>query len=111
VRRPPLSVHLVFVSTPLIEKSKADLARERQDKLRFGSGPAEYVRRTYNVPAKRSMRVVVNGRPGIITSFQGAHIVVRFDGDSFPSPCHPTWKFTYKTDDGDVVFDCDAQSR
>lgn len=79
-------------------------AREKLDLLRFGSGPAEYVRQRYGVPAKRGMRVLVDDRPGIIASFDGGYVRVRFDGDTRSTPCHPTWRFTYKATDGDVVF-------
>lgn len=56
---------------------------------------AEYVRRYYRVPAKRGGRVVVDGKPGVITSFRGASLMVRLDGDKRPVPCHPTWRVEY----------------
>lgn len=56
---------------------------------------AEYVRRYYRVPAKRGGRVVVDGKSGVITSFRGASLTVRFDGDKRPVPCHPTWRVEY----------------
>lgn len=57
---------------------------------------AEYVRRMYRVPAKRGMRVTVEGRPGVIVSFPGQYIGVRFDGEKFTSLCHPTWEVNYE---------------
>lgn len=59
-------------------------------------GSAEYVRRYYGVPAKRGMKVAVDGNPGRITGFRDAHLLVRFDGDRHPSPCHPTWRVDYQ---------------
>lgn len=59
---------------------------------------ADYVRRYYKVPAKRGMRVTVDGKPGVITSFPGAYIAVRFDGTAHPKPCHPTWRVNYAPD-------------
>jgi len=56
---------------------------------------AGYVRGYYGVPAKRGMRVTVEGRPGVIVSFPGQYIGVRFDGEKFTSKCHPTWEVQY----------------
>lgn len=56
---------------------------------------AEYVRRTYGVPAKRGGRVIVDGREGVITSFRGAVLMVRLDGEARPVPAHPTWRVQY----------------
>lgn len=64
----------------------------------------EYVRRWYKVPAKRGMRVTIDGQGGRITSGRGGCIMVRFDGVKFSIPAHPTWKVTYHTPTGDVVF-------
>jgi hypothetical protein len=55
----------------------------------------DYVRRTYNVPAKRGLRVTVDGRPGVITRGKGGYVMVRFDGLNHSRPCHPTWRFDY----------------
>jgi hypothetical protein len=63
----------------------------------------DYVRRYYKVPAKRGLRVTVDGKAGRITSGRGAHIMVRFDGASHSLPCHPTWRVTYHTPAGDVM--------
>lgn len=55
----------------------------------------DYVRQRYGVPAKRGMRVTVDGKPGRITSGAGHYIRVRFDGETFSSFCHPTWRVVY----------------
>lgn len=55
---------------------------------------AEYIRRTYGVPAKRGVRVRVDGHAGVVTSC-GHYIRVRFDGERRPRPCHPTWQVEY----------------
>jgi hypothetical protein len=55
----------------------------------------DYVREYYGVPAKRGMRVTVDGRPGRITSGNGHYIRVLFDGERRPSICHPTWRVEY----------------
>lgn len=53
------------------------------------------------MPAKRGMRVTVNGRPGVITSFPEQYIAVRFDGNTHAALCHPTWRVIYHTPEGD----------
>ena len=63
---------------------------------------AQYVRDYYNVPAKRGMRVTVDGRSGVITGFRNQYILVRFDlyPRSGTWACHPTWRVTYHLPDG-----------
>ena len=60
---------------------------------------AEYARRYYGVPAKRGMRVTVEGQPGVIVSFPGQYIGVRFDGEKITSRCHPTWEVNYEPEE------------
>jgi len=55
----------------------------------------DYIRDTYNVPAKRGMRVMVVGRPGKITSTYGTYLKVRFDGEKHSTLWHPTWRVVY----------------
>jgi hypothetical protein len=61
--------------------------------------PASYVRSRYGVPAKRFMRVTVDGRSGTIVKFPGEYIGVRFDGEKAVTPCHPTWRVVYHPDE------------
>ncbi|GAA2773820.1 hypothetical protein GCM10010470_01990 [Saccharopolyspora taberi] len=61
-------------------------------------GSAEYVRRYYGVPAKQGMSVRVDGQSGRITGFRDAHLLVRFDGESRSTPCHPTWRVEYQSE-------------
>ena len=49
----------------------------------------DYVKRTYGVPVKRGQRVIHEGEHGTVTSGDGAHVRVRFDGRAFSVPCHP----------------------
>jgi len=56
---------------------------------------AEYVRRYYGVNVKRGQRVTVEGRPGVVVSFPGQYLGVRFDGERHTSRCHPTWEVDY----------------
>ena len=60
---------------------------------------AWYVRATYGVPYKRGDRLVLeagtdNERHGVLVSFPGAYLGIRFDGDRHTSRCHPTWEIT-----------------
>ena len=55
----------------------------------------KYIRCRYGVPAKRGMRVTVDGRAGRITSGKGGRLRVVFDGEEFVSICHPTWRVVY----------------
>ncbi|HEU6452881.1 MAG TPA: hypothetical protein VFT57_15800 [Gemmatimonadaceae bacterium] len=61
----------------------------------------DYVRRTYRVPAARGVRVTVDGKPGRITRGQGHYIRIRFDGERYSRPCHPTWRVDYHTTGGE----------
>jgi len=53
---------------------------------------ADYVRRAYGVTHKRGDRVTVDGRPGVVVSFPGQYLGVRFDGERRTSRAHPTWR-------------------
>lgn len=59
----------------------------------------DYVRSHYKVPAHVDGRVTVDGRPGVITGFQAARLLVRFDGESESVPVHPTWRVTYELEE------------
>ena len=58
----------------------------------------EYVNLAYGLSLKRGSRVEYTGdkdgpKLGSVTSTNGAHIFVRFDGDVKPTgPFHPTWE-------------------
>ena len=58
-----------------------------------------WIRKTYNVPAKRGGRVVYSGgsddRYGTITGSRGQYLLIRLDGDKASLPYHPTWELRY----------------
>jgi len=62
-------------------------------------GGMAWIRKTYDVPAKRGMRVLYtgNGRHdyGTITSARDGRIYVLIDGDKHPGHYHPKWKMAY----------------
>lgn len=55
----------------------------------------DYVREHYGVPAKRGKRVIADGKPGRITSADGARIRIRLDGNKQSTLWHPTWRINY----------------
>jgi len=63
----------------------------------------DYIRRTYQVPAKIGSRVrytgFVNGQPriGVITGAEDAYLLVSFDNDR-EFRLHPTWELEYLTE-------------
>jgi hypothetical protein len=56
---------------------------------------AEYVRGYYGVPAKRGMRITIDGRPATIVGFAGARLRIRRDGEKRTAIAHPTWRVEY----------------
>lgn len=59
----------------------------------------EWVRKRYNVPAKRGGRVHYTGcskdQLGTITGTNGGHLLIRLDGLKISHPFHPTWELEY----------------
>lgn len=59
----------------------------------------EWVRKNYNVPARRGGRVEYTGEGkrefGTICGASGAHLSIRLDGVKHTLPFHPTWKLRY----------------
>jgi len=55
---------------------------------------AEYVRGYYGVDYKVGDRLVLRdgaARHGVLVSFPGQYLGVRFDGEKRTTRCHPTW--------------------
>lgn len=56
----------------------------------------EWIRKTYNVPAKRGMRIRFMGNEyGTILSGKHGRLRVRFDGQKIIAALHPTWELEY----------------
>lgn len=57
----------------------------------------DYINKTYGVNAEVGRRVIADGKPGIITGFHGAHIVVNLDEHkpNIETYWHPTWEMIY----------------
>jgi hypothetical protein len=54
------------------------------------------IRKSYGVPAWRNARVLVEGRPGVVTGSDGTYLLrVRFDGEKKPDLVHPRWGVWY----------------
>lgn len=55
----------------------------------------DYIRKYYNVPAKRGGRVEFEGRPGTITGSVNGYLRIRLDGENRSRRYHPTWEIKY----------------
>ena len=64
-------------------------------------GNMEYIRKCYQVPAKRGVRVIyeLGSRKiwiGVIKSAKNGRLRIQFDGQkTHPAPFHPKWRLTY----------------
>ena len=66
-----------------------------------------YIRKAYDVPAKRGMRIEYSGnlkrtgkpRTGTITGSFDARLLIRMDGESKAGIYHPTWRIKYLQED------------
>lgn len=65
----------------------------------------DYIRSTYNVPAKRGGRIEYTGtdasKPvqGTIIGSECGHLCILLDGAKFARRFHPTWELRYLSDD------------
>lgn len=55
----------------------------------------EYIKHYHAVPARRGLRVIANGKPGVITGSRGAYLRIRLDGMRISRLYHPTWNIDY----------------
>ena len=70
----------------------------------------DYIKKTYDVPAKRGVVVVLEGtKRGVITSSDGAHLRVKFDGSKYSVPVHPTWEIAYFSKDGKQLWPAEVK--
>lgn len=62
-----------------------------------------WVRKSYNVPAKRGMRVLYTGcgrsEFGTIRSARCGRLKIQLDGVKHARPFHPTWELHYQPDE------------
>ncbi len=56
---------------------------------------AQYVRTAYKVPAKRGMKITVDGEAATIVGFAGARLRIRIAGRPGTYIAHPTWRVAY----------------
>ncbi|MES2157510.1 MAG: hypothetical protein V4512_06870 [Pseudomonadota bacterium] len=68
----------------------------------------DYICRYYDVPAKSGGRIRYSGgrhpAEGTIVSAEGAHLLIRLDGQEEAMPYHPTWKIEYLPDSPAVAL-------
>jgi len=55
----------------------------------------EYIRQTYNVPAKFGGRIEYQSKPGTIVGVRGEYLQIRLDGETIINSYHPTWEMEY----------------
>lgn len=54
-----------------------------------------YIRKHYNVPAKKGMKVTADDCPGVITGARGAHLRILLDGMKCSQLYHPAWNIQF----------------
>jgi len=55
----------------------------------------EYIRKQYNVPAKRGGRITYQGQPATIVGSRNTYLVIKIDGEDKTKTIHPTWEVVY----------------
>ena len=55
----------------------------------------EYIRKKYKVPAKYGMKVIAQGRNGIIVGAKNGYLRIRIEGEKNILSFHPTWEMKY----------------
>jgi len=58
----------------------------------------EYIRKTYNVPAKIGGRIEYKSRPGTIVGACSGYLKIILDGETEINSYHPTWEMEYYQD-------------
>lgn len=53
------------------------------------------IRKYYNVPAKRGMKVKYDGKAGVIKSSRGSFLRILLDGENVIKTYHPTYLIEY----------------
>lgn len=55
----------------------------------------EWIRKTYDVPARHRMRIEYDGKPATITGAGGGYLRFRVDGDRCVTTEHPCYRIVY----------------
>lgn len=58
-------------------------------------GDMEYIRKKYKIPVKRGMKVIAQGRNGIIVGAKNGYLRIRIESKKNISSFHPTWEIEY----------------
>jgi hypothetical protein len=64
----------------------------------------DYIRSTYQAPARTGDRVTVDGKLGLITGALSGRLMVRFERAGRAIPCHPAWRVEYLDAPGGPVM-------
>lgn len=55
----------------------------------------EWIRRTYDVPARHCMRIEYDGKPATIVGTRGPYLAFRIDGEKRITADHPAYRIVY----------------
>lgn len=55
----------------------------------------EWIRRTYDVPARHGMRIEFDGQPATIIGTRGPYLAFRIDGEKYRTVGHPCYRIVY----------------
>lgn len=80
------------------ERDRADGIPVTEKENQEGAWEMEWIRKTYNVPAKLGGRVKFKGKPGTILGTQGQYLLIQLDREKFKGPYHPVWEMEYLAD-------------
>ncbi|MCM8555674.1 hypothetical protein [Streptomyces sp. STCH 565 A] len=59
------------------------------------SSTMEWIRRTYDVPARHGMRIEYDGKPATIVGAGGGYLRFRVDGEKHRTVGHPCYRIVY----------------
>lgn len=63
-------------------------------------GAMEWIRKTYNVPARRGGLIRYDGKLGVIKSAKGGYLRVQLESSPRVITIHPTWRVEYLAQEG-----------
>lgn len=84
--------HVAFPSEECREEATTPLVTAECAPCVDGHG--DWIRSRYGVPARLGVKVVFDGRSGVIVALYGGSVHVRLDGGE-TVPVHPMWRMEY----------------
>jgi hypothetical protein len=72
--------------------------------MRFNKEQFEYMKQRRGLDfIERNMRVQVDGKEGKVIGNYGDNLLVKFEGNTRSSNCHPHWRVIYFSNDGKII--------